>query len=258
MLKNYKAVAALMLAGTMAACGGGGGSAGTTATGAGTGTNTGTPGSTDTSVPPPTTPTGEPVTAASAVSVSIGYDGTIGAEAVSALKYSKKFVVTVVDQQGRPVAGATVQPHVEMVEYAKGFWDRDPTTSEIKAASSVRKFCPAEDRNNNDVLDAGEDLNGDGILTPPRSIVAIIATDNRYTTDNTGSVIFELQYPKNYATWIVPALVVKASVTGTEGSARMEYVAGFAAGDEKQPGIPFVFSPFSTTSTTTPSCTNNL
>lgn len=258
MLKNYKAVAAFMLAGTMAACGGGGGSAGSTTTGTSTGTTSGSTTGATTGTTATTTPTVSTVTAASAVSVSIGNDGTIGAEAVSALKYSKKFVVTVVDQQGRPVIGATVQPHIEMVAYQKGYWARNATTSELIPASSVRVSCQAEDRNNNDVLDPGEDLNGDGVLTPPRSVVAIIATNNTYTTDNTGSVVFELQYPKNYATWITPALVVTASVTGTEGSARMEYDAGFAAGDEKQPGAPFLFSPFSTTTTTTPSCTDNL
>jgi hypothetical protein len=196
------------------------------------------------------------VTSASAVSVSIGTDGTINADAVSALKYSKKFVVTVVDQEGRPVIGAVVDPHVEMAYFAKGWIEQDPATFE--PTNYYRVVCPAEDLNNNDILEAGEDRNGDGSLTPPRSAVVIVPTKGTYSTDATGSVLFELQYPKNFATWIIPALVVKASVTGTEGKARMEYGAGYLAGDEKMAGMPFVRSPFSTTWTTTPSCTDNL
>jgi hypothetical protein len=244
MIQMTRMLAAAVLIASLAACGGGGGSPGTTGTGTGSGTST----------PTGTTTTGT-VTAASAVSVSIGTDGTINAEAVSALKYSKKFVVTVVDQLGRPVLGAVVTPHVEMAAYAKGWLDRDPTS--FKVNNDYHVFCAAEDLNNNDVLDAGEDLNGDGILTPPRSTVAIVPTNGVYTTDATGSVVFELQYAKNYATWIVPVLVATASVTGTEGTAKMEYFAGFAAGDDTTASTPFVFSPFSTTNTTTPSCFSN-
>ena len=223
----------------LAACGGGGGCASAEAC---------------------TTPTGGTatgaVTAASAVSVSIGTDGTINADAVSALKYSKRFVVTVVDQEGRPVLGAVVDPRVEMIAYGKGWTERNSTTFEV--VNEYRTYCAAEDLNKNDILDAGEDLNGDGILTPPRSAVTIVPTNGLYTTDVTGSVVFELQYPKNYATWIVPALIVRATVTGTEGSARLEYGAGYLAGDEKTASTPFVYSPFSTTLTTSPSCTDNL
>jgi hypothetical protein len=236
--------ASLLAVLALASCGGGGGCGSATAckTAAGTsGTN---------SI--------APVTAASAVSVSIGTDGTLSPDAVSALKYSKKFVVTVVDQAGRPVLGAQVTPHIEMLAFAKGWVDRDPTTFETKPNGDHHFFCAAEDVNNNDVLDPGEDLNGDGILTPPRSTVVIVATNNTDLTDATGSVVFELQYPKNYATWIVPTLVVKASVTGTEGSAKLDYLTSFVAGDEKTASTPFVFSPFSTTLTTTPSCTDNL
>ena len=223
----------------LASCGGGGGCASAEAcTSAGTAAGTGA------------------VAAVNAVSVSIGTDGTLNAEAVSALKYSKKFVVTVVDQNGRPVIGAEVTPHIEMAAFVKGWVERDPKTFETTA--SFRVFCPAEDVNNNDVLDVGEDHNGDGILTPPRSTVAIVPTDGKSITDATGSVVFELQYPKNYATWVVPTLVVRASVTGTEGTARMDYLTGFVVGDDKTASTPFVFSPFSTTLTKTPSCINNL
>jgi len=257
MRKYTKSFAVAVLAAAIAGCGGGGGSAGSTAAGS-TGT-TGTTGSTGTTTTDTTsTTTVGTVTAASAVSVSIGTDGTIGAEAVSSLKYAKRFVVTVVDQQGRPVLGATVDPRVEMVSFDKGYIVRDTTSFEVTGTNRVT--CAAEDRNNNDILDAGEDINGDGVLTPPRSVVTIVPTDGRYTTDATGSVIFELQYPKDYATWIVPALVVKASVTGSEGTARREYFAGYAAGDEKAPGAPFIVSPFSPSviPTANPSCTDNL
>ena len=233
-------VASLLSVLAVASCGGGGGCASSEgcATPAGTASGTGA------------------VLAASAVSVSIGTDGTLSPEAVSALKYSKKFVVTVVDQNGRPVMGAVVTPHIEMAEFAKGFIERDLVTFET--ITEHRFFCPAEDVNNNDVLDPGEDRNSDGILTPPRSTVAIVTTNNTNITDATGSVVFELQYPKNYATWIVPTLVVQASVTGTEGTARLDYFTGFVAGDEKLPGAPFIFSPFSTTNTIPASCTDNL
>ncbi|AEG91882.1 hypothetical protein [Ramlibacter tataouinensis] len=225
---------ALLASLLLASCGGGGGCASAEAcAGGGSGASTGA------------------VTSASAVSVSIGTDGTLGAEAVDSLKYSKRFVVTVVDQLGRPVLGATISPRVEMLAFAKGYFERDPADL-TKVTNEYRYLCQAEDANNNDILDANEDVNGDGLLTPPRSTVVIVPTKGVYTTDASGSVVFELQYPKNYATWIVPTLVATAGVTGTEGQARFDFVTGYVVGDEKQVSAPFNFSPFGTT----PACTD--
>lgn len=245
MLRGWKkqgvpTIAAALL---VAACGGGGGSAGSV------------PGASSNTAGAPAD-TGA-VTSASAVSVSIGFDGTVGAAVVDGLKYGKRFVVTVVDQLGRPVLGARVEPVVQMAFFYKGFYTRD-ANNEINGGAVVE--CAAEDLDNDDILDPGEDRNQDGLLTPPRSSVAIVTTNGTYLTDSTGSVVFELQYPKNYATWITPRLIVTASVTGTEGRAQLQYRTTFAAGDETQPGAPFLESPFSPTGSATlnPSCTNNL
>jgi hypothetical protein len=74
--------------------------------------------------------------------------------------------------------------------------------------------CPNEDINFNGILDAGEDTNGDGRLTPGN--VVVVSGDQ--TTDENGQSTIKINYPQSYGNWVDIRLVVSAKVTGSESS----------------------------------------
>lgn len=237
-LARYLVTAFAVGAATVAVvgCGGGGGCASAEAC------------ATSTTTAATTTTTTQPT--ASAVSVGIGTNGLL-ATATEELQYSKDYVVTVSDVNGYPVAGATVIPSVKILNYAKGYWVRDAS---FKVISSVRLECANEDLNGNSNLDPGEDTNGDGKITPAQAL-ATVTMRNGAVTDAKGAVIVSVAYPKSHATWLNVKLTAKAAVQSSEGSASMTLYAGAIAGDEQQPGAPFIASPFGVDTST---CANAL
>ena len=237
----FKTCLVICAAFLLAACGGGGGcssAASCAAAGSGTGTFTATP--------------------ASAVSVAIGQGDTIETTALE-IKYKKRFAVTVSDANGRPVVGAKVSAKVIMAGFYKGRFFRDTTgkvvgygiavgTSGIdfdtKAGDAV--FCPAEDLNKNDNVDADEDVNNDKVLTPARAeVVAVIEGSD--ITNSQGIVFIVVEYTKEKATWIEYELQANVSVTGTEGSASKIQRTSYLIGDEIKPSTQFVYSPYGIT-----------
>src|SRR5690606_16106629 len=63
------------------------------------------------------------------------------------------------------------------------------------------------------VCDAGEDVNGDHVLTPGN--VASYTVQSQ--TDANGVAVLNIVYPKSFAQWVQMQLEVTASVGGTEG-----------------------------------------
>jgi hypothetical protein len=227
---------------TIASCGGGGGCASSEACKADAASNT----------------TTFVATPASAVSVAIGQGDTIEVTAQE-IKYKKRFAVTVSDANGRPVVGAKVAANVVMVGFYKGRLFRNSTfeltgygvaagstgdASNIQAGEAV--FCASEDKNSNDVLDLGEDLNNDKSLTPARA-EAVAVIDGTDITDAQGIVYVVVEYYKSSATWVSYDLVTSTSVTGTEGKTTKRLRSSFVAGDEAKATTPFVRSPFGIT-----------
>jgi hypothetical protein len=197
---------------------------------------------------------------ASAVSVSIGTDGTIQTDAADNIKYAKVFAVTVSDASGFPVVGAKVTPRIEMLGFFKGRLFRDATNKPLAGAAGTGVTdgidnltrvgpvagCASEDNNNNDRNDLGEDVNGDGFLTPARSLVVVTAVGSDVTNAD-GVVFLKAQYPKTHAFWLAYRLVATAVVTGTEGTGITAVRASFAAGDDETVSTPFLTSPFGLT-----------
>lgn len=166
------------------------------------------------------------LTVASApVSLTIGMDNVIEKTA-SGISYIKKFEIQAVDAAGNYARDVPLSAVVTLETYRKGL-------SHVFSADDA--FCPNEDTNSNGVLDTipvNEDVNGDGMLTPRQSDVAIGFVGDA-KTNATGLALLQLQYPQNTATWLKAKIKVNAGVSGSEGEATYEYWLGYAEADEK-------------------------
>jgi hypothetical protein len=159
--------------------------------------------------------------------------------------YQLDYQVLVTDAAGNAVSAANITASVVPVQYRKGimtfssgFWK--PTSSAV--------FCNNEDKNNNGILDPGEDAttdgngNGNGRLDPgiPIAVTPTVQTDSR------GVATVSLIYARNQSFWLQANLSITAVVAGSE----TKYVANFlvpgASGDfNKQDVIPpGVISPY--------------
>jgi hypothetical protein len=237
----------LATASMMISCGGGGGSEGSTVTTATSGGTKTTSNTTTTENNPLTAGLGGSTTQTDgAVSVAIGFNDKI-ATSSDDQQYLKDYIIKVVDNNGFPVKGASITPRIDVVRYAKGAIV-DPKADPVVFARTA--VCNSEDVNKNDVLDPGEDTNGDGKLTPARATVSLQAV-NGLVTNNDGIILFQMQYPKNYATWLGVRLTVSTVVKGSEGKASELFGLGFVAGDEKKDGTAFAVSPYGTSSVCT-------
>lgn len=229
------AVAALLYAGTVALSGCGESDSSSSISGA-LGPGTGTPPITGTGGTG-TGPSGQPVL------VRLGTDNLVQSDPPT---YKKLWVAIVTDIAGNPVAGATVIFNVRSGTasnpggFAKGFYVLPgPAPAPQFWTQSVSAVCANEDANFNSILEAGEDLNGNGLLDPPG--VANVNTTG--ITDAFGIAQATVTYPKNYATWAV--LILEAhSGAGTPATATL-FLDGLAS-DYSNLGIapPGDVSPF--------------
>jgi hypothetical protein len=160
----------------------------------------------------------------SAVSVTIGAGDKIETTAQD-IKYKERYAITVVDTLGRPVAGAVVNVQNTMLSFYKGYYARDESNELIakgvydpvtEMMSGPVQECASEDLNNNDIKDANEDTNGDGVLTPAKAEV-VVSPETTNITDSQGIVYVIVEYSKRQATWLQYKLTASATVTGTEG-----------------------------------------
>lgn len=136
------------------------------------------------------------------------------------LTYIKKFDVAVADAAGNAIANAQISASVDLIRYGKG------------AYAGPRISCLNEDKNRNGQLDVGEDVDGDGILTPRKADVIISYVGSR-TTGTNGRATIQVEYPQNVATWLEYAVKVTTSVAGSEGTVEKSYVTSFVEGDDK-------------------------
>lgn len=173
--------------------------------------------------------------------------------------YEKNWTVYVTDATGVRVPGVPVTVKVIPNYYAKGrlIWSESDSrwiyhpgsvTPTVVPASPLE--CLNEDRNNlNGVLDAGEDSNSDGTLTPG-NVVALTAST--VTTDANGMATITMRYAEVYASWIGVRLTATAIVSGTESTSFKDFPLDVLAGDYsvKTVSPAGVFSPFGTDTST--------
>ena len=100
------------------------------------------------------------------------------------------------------------------------------------------------------MLDAGEDLNGDGRLTPGN----IAAIDAEATTDENGQALILLNYPRQFGGWVRLSLNARGESSGTESVESMPYTLGVLTEDRGTQGSP----PPSSTWGTSNSCADTL
>ncbi|MEN9659617.1 MAG: hypothetical protein RL571_3082 [Pseudomonadota bacterium] len=141
------------------------------------------------------------------------------------------YSVIVTDAAGNPVAGVQVTLAVIPTNYLKGVYRPDGDSDGdgkpdfwLQHPSAV---CLSEDKNNDGILDPGEDDpadgngNGNGRLEP--GFVATVydalnPSSNTVKTDETGSAFIKVLYGKNYSSWTVVKLQATIRVEGSEYS----------------------------------------
>ena len=146
------------------------------------------------------------------------------------VNYIMPWDAVVTDSSGNPVANATVQASLVGIAFYKGQYSaqgvggeaRWPPGGELQGLPPFR--CPGEDSNGNLRLDAGEDTNGDGQITPGNVAAGqVVAEGGR--TDSTGFARIHVKYPKEFGNWVKIRLVVTiTAIAGTEGTAIREFV----------------------------------
>jgi Bacterial Ig-like domain (group 1) len=161
----------------------------------------------------------------SALFIALGTGNTIGN--ADSENYEKKWTVYVTDANGVRVTNVPVTVKVIPNYYAKG----EMVWSDLAGQWIYNSYleCPNEDRNNlNGILDAGEDTNGDRMLTPG-NVVAL--PSSTVTTDANGAATITLRYAELYAPWIGVRLTATAIVSGTESTAFRDFPLDRLAGD---------------------------
>lgn len=161
--------------------------------------------------------------------------------------YLKQFAVFVSDSVGRPVANVDLTVTGTPVRftqggtYRKGFWVFDSDANVFVPV--VTAVCSNEDINGNGLLDAGEDTNGDGTLTP--GIVSTVAfADGQSATDDNGQATVELRYPREFGPWTDVQVSVFGQSAGTESQDSQDFELVVAAEDVSDEASPPPANPF--------------
>ncbi|MBK7001382.1 MAG: Ig-like domain-containing protein [Rhodoferax sp.] len=169
----------------------------------------------------------------SALFIAIGQSNAIIADASTPTIYEKEFSVYVTDANGVASSNRAITISVYPKYYGKGYLEYNKVLSQWVYAFNTR--CANEDVNRNGIFDAGEDVNGDGILWP--GLPVIISASN-LTTDSNGYGSFKMRYGKNYAWWLDTQITAKALVSGTESSITLDYSLEMVATDAKSENSP--------------------
>jgi hypothetical protein len=179
-----------------------------------------------------------------ALFISIGTNNEISNVPGDSTAYQKQFSVYVTDANGAPAANRVVNLSVYPDQYGKGtlaFFDPPGAWG-----YNTVLFCSNEDVNRNGILDAGEDISGDGRLTPG---LPVIVTPASVTTSNSGFATFYLQYGENVVPWVNAIITARTTVGGTESVKTLTYGLEGISSDFTSETIPpaGVTSPFGST-----------
>jgi hypothetical protein len=176
----------------------------------------------------------------SAVSITIGLSTTISdATGSQATAYSYPGSVLVVDNNGAPVANKAVTLTLFPVAYNQGSVGSltgCPLTYTNVVNGTLAPIA-SEDVNRNGLLDAGEDVSGNGALSPITADGGAVAST--ITTNASGLATFEITYPKTSGMFIYDELTARITASGTEGQAKTTFLLPVSASDlAKTPGCP--------------------
>lgn len=156
--------------------------------------------------------------------INIGFGNTI--DNLDETTYQKLFSVYVTDANGVAVGGQVVALSVIPNGYYTGYLVKGATSWGYAVVSAM---CLNEDAGSyNGILDAGEDHNGNGALTPGN---VVVASPGYVTTDTNGRATFNLQYGEQFAPWVDVKISARASVRGTESVSSINFMLTGSAGD---------------------------
>lgn len=208
--------------------------------------------------------------AGAGVSIVMGTDNSV-VIIDSPPRYRKVFGIQVSDSAGGPIKNQTVTISLRGIYFRKGCFIAPGTgasstcTYVDPAASSTTKWseypsistseweCPAEDANNNGVVESNElgDRDGDGILEPDgvaivRAPTASGGLSATVTTDESGAATFYVEYLRDYANWAAIELKATALVAGKNSVAARSFYLPVPASEllDKDVSPSFRFSPF--------------
>jgi hypothetical protein len=166
-----------------------------------------------------------------ALFIELGTGNTI--EAVDSTTYAMPWSAIVTDANRNPIAGARVTASLVAVSFRKGIWVFNGTSwgpASYDNPTLPPLSCPTEDTNRNNLLDAGEDVDGDGRLDPgsPAS-VRVTSTDG--TTGQDGRATLSVIYPRSFGLWAEVTLRVTIATSGTESTVPRTFLLPVLAGD---------------------------
>lgn len=170
------------------------------------------------------------------LSITLGDNNEL-ARGTDNLTYIKKFDIAVADAAGNAVSNAQISASVDLRIYQKGPY------------AGPRTLCLNEDTNRNGFLDAGEDIDGNGVISPRKADV-VLSYVGAKTTGTNGRATIQVEYPMNVATWLFYAVKVTTSVAGSEGTVEKLYRTDFIEGDDKNGS--FLTPPYGVNNCTTP------
>lgn len=142
--------------------------------------------------------------------ISAGTGNSVGIP--SSTTYSVDYTVFVTDASGNAVNNAVVVASVLPNTYYKGYYLFNSVSKLWTRFLTTTLGCANEDKNQNGILDFGEDANGNNRLEP--GIPITVTTSG--TTDATGQTKVTLTYPKDRANWLSVDMTIRARVAGTE------------------------------------------
>ncbi|NOX08866.1 MAG: hypothetical protein GXP22_05145 [Gammaproteobacteria bacterium] len=170
-------------------------------------------------------------------------------EALSNTLYQKDYEALVTSVAGNPVPNVQVTISAIPTFYDKGYrvWDAAaelwvPVFTIPGATGAKNLSCLSEDIDRNGLLDAGEDINVDAVLTPGN----ILSVPVTVTTDANGFANIPLIYAKDYAGWVQIELTATVGGVGSESRDRIEFILPILNTDvnvktSPPPGNPSLF-----------------
>lgn len=180
----------------------------------------------------------------SGVSISLGYSSTISSSA-TATEYILPMSVLVVSNTGAAVKDALVTLSAFPSFYLAGTRNPagcDPIYS-LGPLGNEDSGYGGNTGNENDNLDPGEDINLDGLITPPHASAGTVPST--VTTNENGVATFDLTYQKTYASWIQTRIRAKVVILAgtTESTSELQFILPISGPDAQINPCPLGPSP---------------
>ena len=184
--------------------------------------------------------------ASSPLSITLGDNNKLE-KGNSELTYIKKFDVAVADAAGNAVPNAQISASVDLRFYRKAAGIE--LVNDAVGYKTPPAICANEDANRNGLLDASEDINGNGKIEPRKADVIISYVGGQVTGAN-GRTVIQVEYPQSVAYWIDYAVKVTTNVAGSEGVVEKIYLTEAVKGDMENGS--FLMPPYGAQECTSP------